>query len=664
MAKRLPDYTTLKVRHGNEAPSKGKRKKTPRDTSDVASFWWAAARGEDATAAKAHLSVWAATESVLKQQMERREWLRLWAALYGDKQAMRALGVMPSKTASTAPRVTLNLCDMAVETLGSKIARNRPRATIATEGGDWGMRRKAKGLDKFIQGIMYKARAYKVIRRNFKDSCVFDLGVRKWYREGGDIKCERVHPEEILVDETDARMGEPRCLYQVKSMHREVVRAWVDAMLADGTLSDAEHAHLQAAVDEAEAPEPLYSSTTSGARTDLGDMVEVREAWHLPSAKCEKGKPTDGRHVVAISGATLVDEEYRRPRFPFTFLPFTEELTGFYGRGAVERLVGWQRTINGKMQRINEALRLMAAPQYWQQTGDTTPMQSITNEIGIILRGARKPELLNTGIVVPPQLIDSVREDIQRALESVGVNEASVAARKPAGLDSRVAIREMSDQQSERFILVGQTLEESVLEDAEHIIDLAHEAAEEGHPIEAPVDDKRKGLQMVRWKDVNMERDAFVLKAFPTSSLPSTPAARKQAVEEWQQAGWIDANEARRLMDVPDLEASNNIAFAAAEDIDATIERFLEEGDDEDPESVYETPEPYQDLVYGLKAFQSALLRGRNQKVPEPRLELLRRWMEQAQAMLDKATAAAAPPPAPTGAAPAAPMPGAPPLAA
>ena len=76
-------------------------------------------------------------------------------------------------------------------------------------------------------------------------------------------------------------------------------------------------------------------------------------------------------------------------------------------------------------------------------------------------------------------------------------------------------------------------------------------------------------------------------------------------------------------MDFPDLEAVVSLETAAAEDISSIIEQMIDKG-------IYQSPEPYQDLAYGIKKMQSAYLRAKMNKVPEERLELLRRWIDEA----------------------------------
>ena len=55
----------------------------------------------------------------------------------------------------------------------------------------------------------------------------------------------------------------------------------------------------------------------------------------------------------------------------------------------------------------------------------------------------------------------------------------------------------------------------------------------------------------------------------------------------------------------------------------------------------YQTPEPYQNLDYGIQKVQQSYLYYRTQGVPEERLELLRQWMEDADGLVQKARIAA-----------------------
>jgi uncharacterized protein YeaC (DUF1315 family) len=64
----------------------------------------------------------------------------------------------------------------------------------------------------------------------------------------------------------------------------------------------------------------------------------------------------------------------------------------------------------------------------------------------------------------------------------------------------------------------------------------------------------------------------------------------------------------------------------------------------------YDTPEMYQNLQLAVKLGQSAYLKARADNQPQDVQELLRRYIDDAQSMIDAQTAASAPPTAPAGA--------------
>ena len=81
-------------------------------------------------------------------------------------------------------------------------------------------------------------------------------------------------------------------------------------------------------------------------------------------------------------------------------------------------------------------------------------------------------------------------------------------------------------------------------------------------------------------------------------------------------------------MDFPDLKQATSLKNAHIDDIYRTIEDLLDGG----PEA-YEPPEPYQDLMLGIRLAQQRYLKERK-RAPEESLENLRRWIEDATLLL------------------------------
>ena len=146
-----------------------------------------------------------------------------------------------------------------------------------------------------------------------------------------------------------------------------------------------------------------------------------------------------------------------------------------------------------------------------------------------------------------------------------------------------------------------------------------------------------KFIDTISWKDVNMDADKYMMQIFPTSALSSTPAARLADFQDLLAAGFIDKEDALKLLDFPDLEAAMNLLNADSNNLERLIETMMDEGK-------YFPPEPYQNLENAVRKVQQAYLLYRMQGAPEDRLELLRQFMEDCQNLIEKAAQPEGPP--------------------
>jgi hypothetical protein len=128
-----------------------------------------------------------------------------------------------------------------------------------------------------------------------------------------------------------------------------------------------------------------------------------------------------------------------------------------------------------------------------------------------------------------------------------------------------------------------------------------------------------------------MDADKYSMQCFPTSFLSATPSGKMQDVQDLMALGFLGKDDAMKLLDMPDLREFYNFNNAGVEDIQRQIEKMIDDG-------TYETPEPYQNLELGIVKMQQAYLRYRADNAPDSRLELFRRWIEDARALMQKAT--------------------------
>ncbi|MBV6514139.1 MAG: hypothetical protein FMNOHCHN_03729 [Ignavibacteriaceae bacterium] len=532
--------------------------------------------------------------------------------LYGnyDTPALKAFNFQRSEPSyNVQNRVTLNIVQSMVDTVTSKITKNKPRPMFLTSGGDWTQQRRAKKLTKFVEGQFSHLKMYDKGSIAFKDSAIFGTGVLKFFKKRGDIAVERVFPDEIVVDDADGMYGAPRQMHQKKFIHREVLKAAFPK--------------YKEAIDVS-GMDP-YMQSYGESVNHKSDLLLVVESWHLPSGPDAK----DGRHVISIENQALVDESWSKERFPFVFFRWSERPLGFFGQGLAEQLTGLQLEINKILRTIQVSMHLVSVPKIFVEASTKIVSAQLDNKIGGIIKFAGQPPTPGQLGTIPPELFAHLDRLYQRAYEIAGISQLSANSRKPSGLDSGKALREYNDLETERFMDVAKRYEQAYLDAAALIIDLAKELDEEldgGYQVKVS---GKSWYDEIKWKDVNLYEDKYVMQAYPTSALSQTPAARLQEVQELLQAGFVTREEAIKLLNFPDLEGFYNIASAVGEDVDKQLETMIEN-------SRYVGPEPYQNLEYARSKVQFAYLHYKANNAPDEVLELMRRYMEDCTALIEK----------------------------
>jgi hypothetical protein len=571
-------------------------------------LYWFRARTKET-----HKDIFAHLGYLDKQQSYRSIDNLRYARLYGNYEmaGLDAYSYTRVETSySPTNRVTLNVIQSMIDTVSSKITKNKPKPTFLTDGGDWSLQQKAKKLTKYVDGVFTGTDFYQHAARAFIDSCIFGTGAIKIFREDNEIKAERVFIEELKTDDIEGFYGDVRNLHQVKFVHKDVLKS-----------SFPEHA---VAIENANHSENLYNSNYMGSAS-AKDMVMVVESWHLPSKK-DAG---DGRRTITISNADLLDEPYEKMFMPFVFFRWTEKPVGFFGQGLAEQLQGIQLEINKILRTIQVSMHLVSVPKLLVEASSKIVTAHLNNKIGGIIKYAGTPPEYAPLGSIPRELFSHLDRLYQRAYEIAGISQLSAQSQKPSGLDSGKALREFNDIESERFMSVGIRYEKAFIDAAKIIVNMSRDIYKDTGSAKVKVKGK-SFIETIDWNEVDIADDKYLMDIFPTSSLSKTPSGRLQDVIELLQAGFISREDGLKLLDFPDLESTLNLSNAALEDIERMIEQMIDKGE-------YFPPEPFQNLALGIQKVQQAYLYYKGQSAPEERLELLRQWMEDAKGLIDKA---------------------------
>lgn len=554
---------------------------------EVQRAWWGAESKESR-----FNSVFHVTKTIEANLQYRRQENIRHAKLYANKSFDDYLSSVVYNY--NGARMSLNVGKAVTDTATAKIAKEATRAYWLTEDGDYSEQRRAKKLTRFTDGMFYEQQAYAKGRRIFTDACIFGTGVVKVYELDGEVCTERILIDELLVDENEARYGNPRQIHQVKAVDAECLAAQFPKFR-----------------------DLIYLAETVKARTAsaIGTMVKVVESWHLPSGRQAK----DGLHTICISNCVLFEEKYDKDYFPFVFFRWGEPLVGFYGEALIAEVLGIQVEINDIVLRIQEAMSTMSVPRVFVERGSKVDVDHINDEIGAIVTYTGTKPTAEVWQAMSQEVYNYLEYLYNKAFLVSGVSQLSASSKKPAGLDSGVALREYQDIETERFALVALRFQQFYLDLAAAYVRLA---AETKKPIEVRAP-RKGGMEKINWADVKGDLDSFVLKAYPTSILPTKPEGQLQAIQEMTQAGLIPREMAIGLLDYPDLQQWINVQVSGIEDIQYVIEQIVEHGE-------YIAPEPYMDLQNGIKLAQAAYIRSRAQGLDESKRDQLRNWIDDA----------------------------------
>jgi hypothetical protein len=495
-----------------------------------------------------------------------------------------------------------NVIAAGVSTAQSMICRSAVNVSLETSGAEYSTQRLARDATRWLYGVWAENNlATEVGPVAFQDAGVVDVGIAVARVIERRLVIERVMPNEVIVSEIEALYGNPHQIFIKKFWPRHTV---LDQYGKDEKKRDAIMA--------------IGAESPGAGMGYRADFIPIYEGW------AKKGK-----HVIAVRDCTLEAEPWKYDFLPTLPLYIDRPSAGYYGRGYAQQLMGYQIQLLQINDAIDEHIRLLAAAKWCLENGSGIDPADLDNEIGGVVtksRGAADPKLL-VGPVVSKDLFEERQRIYDTALQEIGLNTWSVKGQEPASR-SGVAMEVARDKEKGRILTAGQLYEQWFVEIAKVCFALGSETTGTEYKGRGPAD---KDLSSVDFATIAefIKDKPWRVKPFPVSALPEGADARRKVIEGWLEAGMITAPVAISMLELPDVDAEASLMSAAREDIMWSIEEIVEKGRDG-----YRTPEKHQDLELGLRMFDSAWLKYRRQGLDEKRLDLLDKWMTEAQALI------------------------------
>ena len=562
-----------------------------------------------------------ATASYLKEnQAYRQRQAAIYARLYGNQSLFSFIGQNMSKMDQVQglpqDRPTFNVISSAVDTLVARISQSRPSPVFLTDNGDYKQRNLAKKLNNFILGELYQTKAYDKATIMLRDGLVEGTGCLHVFESDKKVALERVLLTELLTDPNESIYGEPRQLYRIKLVDRQVLMDQCP--------------HFKSRIAKAEQ---AFVDNSAEASKTVSDLVMVVEGWRLPSSK----GANDGRHTLACTAGVIYDEQYDKDTFPFVFFHYAPRMLGFWAQGIAERLMGTQMEINALLYTISRAIKLVGVPRVFVEQGSKVSKAANNNDVGVIVTYSGTKPIYEVAPCVPQELYAQLQRLIGYGYQQEGVSSLDASAEKPAGLNSGEAIRSYDDISTDRFATTARRYDNVFVDLAYLIVDLAKDIAERDGSYQT-VYPSKNGTKTVDLPQADLLKDPFVIQCFNMSSLPRDPAGRMQKITEMIQSGMISIKEGRRLLDYPDLDQVERLANASEERLFMILDKIVEDGISTPPDPLLDLSLA-QDLVVQYYNLYSCA------KLEEHKSEQLLTFYSQVLALQQ----AAMPPPQPQG---------------
>jgi hypothetical protein len=559
---------------------------------------------------------------------------------------------------------TFNAAQNGVETVFAKITKSKIAPMPLTDGGGYLARYRAKQLGHAIEGVLDDNDAEVIEEEVVMDALVSDHGAGAIRVIEGDdeVKLEHVPIEDVWFDDAEVRRRKPRSCYLVPRDGIDVyvlleMYAGEDTRDRPGFVGTPE-TRRAAILRAAKKPDIWRSMATQRS----AHRVDYFEAWHLASGGIEEGEEQyadeetgatktrtvakhDGRWVVAVEGedGTLVDMPWCEDHFPILLYVPRPRRRSIWGLSLMRDWIGPQREyerLSKKIQNQHQKMGLsgFAAPR--DAEINVREIKSGTEAAGFAYEYSGQMGVTPLTPEPVAQGTYAYHDSIPRNMvERKGISTLATASQLPAGLQqaSGKALQVFDDFEDVRLMPYHRERQRWKVALSWIIICTAKRIVDRGVEYKARYRGK-KGLERIDWKEVLMDRDEFVLKVFPVSELAKQPAAKFAQLNEMLDRQAITIEQFKRLFELPDLEAENELDTSDTDIIDRTLDIIVTTGR-------YIAPEPNDNLAMMLQRTSKFYNLCRIQEVPESRLQLLRDLQEDIKSLQQQAMAASAPPP-------------------
>lgn len=301
-----------------------------------------------------------------------------------------------------------------------------------------------------------------------------------------------------------------------------------------------------------------------------------------------------------INAKEVEEIDYEPDVLPLVTVNYCDPVFGKKTTSIVEELNGIQTQIDMINQKIAAAAQLTPANSIYILEGSSLDAEEMTNRSGAIYK-VRLPPGMNS---LPIQQINPAPFDpmwqsmldnyVKLAFESIGLSQLSATGKKPAGVDSGVALSTLEDVESDRFETQLNAFIKMYTDIARMYIKVL--------PANVDIIPVSQNTSPLKWKDLLKEQGLFKVQYSAATFLSKQPSEKIKQISQLSEAGLIGVEKIAELLDNPDLEDAYSFAQAVHNACNKVIEETMEGEEVEIPKFV-----SYEQLAKAITQTQNQL---------------------------------------------------------
>lgn len=425
---------------------------------------------------------------------------------------------------STVPK--LNIIKSAIDAVVSKIATAHCRPFVNTVNGSFKTIQICKQLQVFFDYFFEEKKVPAKIVEALRDSCIFDSGYIFIDEDTGEVK--NLAPWNVYTRQVEKN--------DFKSVYIEFPNASVDSLKESDfdLLTEEEKEGLYITIGY------FYDSKTKTKAILINRNI---------------------REIKEIDFDVI----------PVSVIRYTAPVVGTGTLSVSDMLRGIQIEIDELMKRISDASVLNPALTFFLANASNIKVGQLNNRVGNIVQYNApvndRPVEVATPDFISNQYISLLDNLVEKAYNMVGISQLSAQGKKPAGLDSGVALATQADIESDRFqVLLDQYIQ--------MFVDVAKIAVQVFSAHKDIIEPSRYSLR-ITWGEVAKEFHKMRIQFSCADSLSKDPSEKLKQLQTLAQAGIIPATQIASLLEIPDINrgysAANNGFNATMTLIDACI---------------------------------------------------------------------------------------------